>query len=80
MAPGAPPPPPHVHHRHAESFYVVEGELAFSAGGREFVAPAGSWVQVPPGVPHSFEVAETARFLELHTPSCGLGALDQAPA
>ena len=43
------PPPPHVHERHVESFYVLKGELALTAGGREHRAPAGSWVQVPPG-------------------------------
>ena len=71
--PGSPSPPLHVHRRHAESFYVLEGELTFTAGGREFGAKAGSWVQVPAGVPHtvSFPADEPVRFLDLHTPSCG---------
>jgi mannose-6-phosphate isomerase-like protein (cupin superfamily) len=80
--PGDASPPPHLHRRHVESFYVLDGELAFTAGGRELPAPAGSWVQVPPGVPHTFAVTgdRPARFLDLHTPSCGLGALDQVAA
>ena len=80
--PGADAGPSHVHHRHAESFYVLEGELAFTAGGRDLRAPKGSWVQVPPGVSHSFAAVGSgpARFLDVHTPSCGFGALDQAPA
>jgi quercetin dioxygenase-like cupin family protein len=73
-------PPPHVHRRHVESFYVLEGELAFVAGDRELRAGAGSWLQLPPGVPHTFSISEPARFLDLHTPSCGLGTLDQQPA
>ena len=80
--PGAAPPAPHVHGRHVESFYVLEGELALTMGGRELRGPAGTWLQVPPGVPHtvSFPRSEPARFLDLHTPSCGLGASDQQPA
>jgi mannose-6-phosphate isomerase-like protein (cupin superfamily) len=74
--PGGPSPPPHVHHRHVESFYVLEGEMTFTAGGRELSATAGTWVQVPPGTPHTFAFtgADEVRFLNLHTPGCGYGA------
>jgi quercetin dioxygenase-like cupin family protein len=88
--PGSPPPPAHVHRRHTESFYVLDGELTFTAGGREHRAAAGSWVQVPPGVPHTFALTGNGpvHFLDLHTPSCGFGgflresqaAFDQEPA
>jgi mannose-6-phosphate isomerase-like protein (cupin superfamily) len=80
LDPGGPAPPPHLHERHVESFYVLEGELTVSAGGRELRAGAGSWVQVPPGTPHTFAVAGggPARFLSLHTPSCGFGAFVRA--
>jgi mannose-6-phosphate isomerase-like protein (cupin superfamily) len=73
--PGGPTPPAHVHRRHVESFYVLEGELTFTAGGRELRAVAGTWVQVPTGVSHTFAVTggEPARFLNVHTPSCGFG-------
>jgi mannose-6-phosphate isomerase-like protein (cupin superfamily) len=73
--PGGPSPPPHLHRRHVESFYVLEGEMAFTADGRELHAVAGTWVQVPPGVPHTFAFpgSEPVRFLNLHTPSCGYG-------
>jgi mannose-6-phosphate isomerase-like protein (cupin superfamily) len=73
--PGGPSPPPHLHEGHVESFYVLEGELAFTAGGRELHAEAGSWVQVPPGVPHTFAFPgnRPVRFLNVHTPSLGFG-------
>lgn len=73
--PDGPSPPPHLHRRHVESFYVLEGELTLTAGGRELRAEAGSWVQVPPGVAHTFAcTGGETRFLDLHTPSCGYGA------
>ncbi len=74
--PGLPSPPPHLHRRHVESFFVLAGELTFTAGDHEARATAGTWVQVPPGVPHTFAPAGTdeVRFLDLHTPSCGYGA------
>ena len=78
--PGNPSPPPHLHRRHVESSYVLEGELALTVGDRELRAQAGSWVQVPPGVPHTFSFpgSEPVRFLNLHTPSCGFGAFLRA--
>ncbi|HSD80665.1 MAG TPA: cupin domain-containing protein [Solirubrobacteraceae bacterium] len=78
--PGAPGPRPHVHRRHVESFYVLEGELALTAGGRELRAEAGSWVQVPAGVPHALRVAgpEPVRVLNVHAPGCGFGAFARA--
>jgi mannose-6-phosphate isomerase-like protein (cupin superfamily) len=74
--PDGPSPPLHVHRRHVESFYVIAGEMAFTAAGRELHATAGTWVQVPAGVPHTFAPtgSDEVRFLDIHTPSCGYGA------
>jgi quercetin dioxygenase-like cupin family protein len=78
--PGGASPPPHLHSRHAESFYVLAGGLTFTVAGRELRGGAGSWVQVPPAVPHTFAVTGDgpARFLNVHTPSCGYGAFLRA--
>ncbi len=80
--PGSPSTPSHVHRRHLECFYVLAGELTFMVAGRELQARTGSWVQIPPGVPHTFAVTgvEEARFLDIHAPSFRLGVLDQEPA
>ena len=74
-ASGGGAPPLHFHERHVESFYVLDGELGLTAGGEELVAGQGSWVQVPPGVTHTFGPAGSreARFLNVHSPSCGFG-------
>jgi len=76
------PSPAHVHRRHVESFHVLEGELALTAGGRELRAAAGSWVQVPPGVPHAVSVPgpEPVCFLNLHAPGSSFGAFLRALA
>jgi quercetin dioxygenase-like cupin family protein len=75
-------PSAHVHRRHVESFYVLEGELTFIAGGRELRAELGTWVQIPPGVPHAFAVSSDgpARFVDVHTPGYGSGAFDEDTA
>jgi mannose-6-phosphate isomerase-like protein (cupin superfamily) len=75
--PGAPSPPPHLHPSHVQSFFVLEGELALTVGDRELRAEAGSWIQMPRGVPYtlSFPGPGPVRFLSLHAPSSGLGAV-----
>ncbi|MEZ5078677.1 MAG: quercetin 2,3-dioxygenase [Solirubrobacterales bacterium] len=62
--------PLHVHSREDEWFYVIEGELTFWVGGATSVAPAGSFVFGPKGVPHTFMVgSERARFLLVTEPA-----------
>jgi len=47
-------PPPHVHTREDELFYVVEGEFEFRAGGETVRRTAGGSVFGRRGVPHAF--------------------------
>lgn len=47
-------PPAHIHTREEEAFYVVRGELVFTAGDELVHAPAGTFVNVPRGTRHSF--------------------------
>jgi quercetin dioxygenase-like cupin family protein len=68
--------PARVHRSHVQSFYVLQGELALSVGDRELRAAAGTWVQVPAGVPHAVEDG-SARYLDIHTPGYGLGERDR---
>jgi quercetin dioxygenase-like cupin family protein len=80
--PAAETDPPHVHRRHVESVYVLEGELTFTLDGRELTATAGTWLQIPAGVAHAYACTgnDEARFLELHTPNSGYGASLRAVA
>src|SRR5260370_28970991 len=44
----------HRHAQHDEGFYVVAGTARFTVGDATYDAPAGAFVMVPPGAPHSF--------------------------
>ena len=48
-------PPPHVHSREEESFYVLEGEITFQIGEERVVASAGMFANMPVGTLHSFK-------------------------
>ncbi len=61
----------HVHLRHADCFYVLEGELELTVEGDVVRAGPGASVVVPPGVPHAFTSVGRARFLNVHAPACG---------
>jgi quercetin dioxygenase-like cupin family protein len=75
IAPGERGPEPHVHRRHVDSFYVLDGELTVPLGPeREPVRlRAGGLACAPPGVIHSFANESEAEvgFLNLHTPDGG---------
>lgn len=63
-------PPPHVHHREDESFYVLEGEYEFLISGETLRADAGSLLYFPKGTLHAHEnVGEgVGRMLSIQTP------------
>lgn len=69
VAPGG-EPPPHLHTREDEAFYLLEGELAGFCGDQSFTATPGSFVLLPRGVMHGWKVVSPtpARFLALFTP------------
>jgi len=63
-------PPPHIHHREEETFYVLEGEMTFSVGGQTIKATPGTMVCLPRDVAHSFAIdSEQSRVLILLTPA-----------
>ena len=58
-------PPPHVHSREEEGFYILEGEITFLIGEQRVVATAGMFANMPVGTPHSFrnESSKPAKML-----------------
>jgi mannose-6-phosphate isomerase-like protein (cupin superfamily) len=63
-------PPPHVHHREDECFYVLEGEYEFLSGEGIIRVGAGSLLCVPRGALHAHRVVGggVGRLLAIQTP------------
>lgn len=63
--------PWHVHTREDEYFYVLAGEITVWCGKEEFRAGAGSFVFLPRGIPHAWDVtsAEKAKILMMTAPA-----------
>lgn len=65
----------HVHRRHTDVFYVLDGVFTLRLGvdGETVELPAGTLARMPPMVVHGFRNAGDAdvRYLNLHAPGCG---------
>src|SRR5206468_12406992 len=48
-------PPPHVHTREDETFYVVSGSLEILLGDKTYQAKKGDFVYIPRGTVHRFK-------------------------
>jgi len=70
-APGFAGPPPHVHERLHDMFYVLEGTLTMRVGDETLDLGAGSFVCVPPVIVHTFSnhSDQPVRFLNFNTPA-----------
>ena len=64
-------PPPHVHSREDESFYLQQGTLALQVGGKALNASSGDFIHIPRGTAHSFKNVgqQTARLLMVAAPA-----------
>jgi mannose-6-phosphate isomerase-like protein (cupin superfamily) len=64
-------PPPHIHHREDEAFFVLGGTFSFLSGDHEQIAEAGAFVLIPKGTLHTFRniSAQPGRLLVLITPA-----------
>jgi len=60
----------HVHRTQEETFYVLEGECVWQVGDRNIRATPGTFLFVPPGVPHNIANAtdQPARVLMTVSP------------
>ena len=48
-------PPPHVHHREDEAWYILEGDYAFTIGDQVQYYGPGSFIMGPRDIPHTFK-------------------------
>ena len=63
----------HIHRRHHDLFYVLEGEAEFVMGDETVRVGPGSYVAAPIGVVHGFRNAGDGelRMLNVHAPNTG---------
>ena len=62
----------HMHRYHAETFYILEGDIDFYVDGDWMTATPGTCLHIPPGVPHACTMAdgvEAGRMLMIYQPS-----------
>lgn len=73
LEPGQDGPEPHVHRRHTDAFYVLEGELELGLGPEvtRLTGSVGSLAAAPPNVVHTFRNGSdaTVAFLNIHAPN-----------
>ncbi len=67
---GASETSPHVHDRHVDAFYVLEGDFTVMLGEEEFALAPGDFALVPPGMVHRFR-SQGGRWLNVHAPQLG---------
>lgn len=53
-------PPPHIHDREDELFYILSGELKVFAQGKVLTVKAGESVFLPKKVPHAYLIQSEA--------------------
>jgi quercetin dioxygenase-like cupin family protein len=58
---------PHVHRKHVDSFFVLEGEFTFERAGEEVPLGPGDYALAPPLLVHGFRPG-AARVLNIHGP------------
>jgi len=74
-------PPLHIHHDAAEAFFVVSGEYRIFVGDDDWICPAGSFIYIPAGVPHGFQVGSgQSSKLDFYTPAAMVGYFDDLSA
>jgi|SRR6266850_175827 len=61
----------HLHRQHAETFYILEGNVDFYLDGDWMTAPPGTTVHIPPGTAHAvvLPAGQTGKLLMIFQPS-----------
>jgi mannose-6-phosphate isomerase-like protein (cupin superfamily) len=65
----------HVHHHHADAFYVLDGDLRITLDEEDLILGPGAFALIPPKVIHAFgnPSDKPGRYLNFHAPGCGFG-------
>jgi len=61
--------PNHVHEKHTETFFCLNGSVSMTADKEEVSLRPGDFLHVPAGTPHTFQLTgNNARFIQFHAP------------
>ncbi len=61
--------PNHLHEKHTETFFCLNGCVSMTAGEEEISLRPGDFLHVPAGTPHTFQLAgNNTRFIQFHAP------------
>lgn len=61
--------PNHVHEKHTETFFCLNGSVSMTAGEEEVTLRPGGFLHVPAGTPHTFQLTgNNTRFIQFHAP------------
>jgi mannose-6-phosphate isomerase-like protein (cupin superfamily) len=75
-------PPLHRHHDAAEAFFVMDGEYLMFLDEDQQLCPPGTFVYVPRGTPHTFQVTSPGpgKKLNLFSPAAMVGFFEDLAA
>jgi len=74
-------PPPHVHSREDEFFYLLSGEMRFYVDGKVFSVTAGECIFLPRRISHAWLIgSEDANMIAVITPAGFTDALEKMSA
>ncbi len=61
----------HLHRQHAETFYILEGNVDFYIDGDWMAATPATTIHIPPGIPHAvvLPAGQTGKMLMIFQPS-----------
>jgi len=61
--------PNHVHGKHTETFFCLNGSVSMTAGEEQVSLQPGDFLHVPAGTPHTFQLTgNNTRFIQFHAP------------
>jgi len=72
-----PGPPMHVHHTFEECWVILDGEVELRIADQTTVGRAGSFLLVPRGVHHTFQVLSPARWIGIFSPARYVGLIEE---
>jgi quercetin dioxygenase-like cupin family protein len=81
-APGVPGPPPHLHRKFEEAWFVLDGEVEFTLADGVEIGRPGSFLWVPRGAVHTFSVRgqAPARWIGIISPGRYTAMLEEIGA